>query len=162
METIIIGKKYFHRGKTVTDRLFGAGTSHPSLLPMRPRYADLFEALKDPDPIRADKAFDDILFERGNALPDLIEAYEPKTREPLVRYALVQLMGFTEDPRAIPTVMNALDDPHPDVRAEACRALEDLRARDALPNLQSRLEDMDIKVRQAAEETIRALGGWRS
>ena len=41
-------------------------------MPIRPRYVDLFEALKDPDPIRSDKAFDDILFERGNALPDLI------------------------------------------------------------------------------------------
>lgn len=129
---------------------------------MRPRYVDLIEALKDPDPIRADKAFDDILFDRGSALPDLIEAYGTMGGEPVVRYYLVQLMGFTEDPRAIPTVMGALDDPHPSVRAEACRALEDLRARDALPNLHSRLEDMDHKVRGAAEETIRALGGWRS
>ena len=129
---------------------------------MRPRYADLFEALKDADPIRADKAFDDILFDRGNALPDLIEAYGTKKFSVVVRYCLVQLMGFTEDPRAIPTVTSALDDPHPDVRAEACKALEDLRARDALPNLHSRLEDMDPKVRSAAEDTIRALGGWRS
>jgi len=129
---------------------------------MRARYADLFEALKDPDPVRSDKAFDDILFDRGNALPDLIEAYGMQREEYVVRYYIVQLMGFTEDPRAIPTVMEALDDPHPDVRAEACRALEDLRARDALPNLHSRLEDMDSKVRLAAEETIRALGGWRS
>ena len=129
---------------------------------MRPRYADLFEALKDADPIRADKAFDDILFDRGNALPDLIEAYGTKKFGVVVRYCLVQLMGFTEDPRAIPTVTSALEDPHPDVRAEACKALEDLRARDALPNLHSRLEDMDPKVRSAAEDTIRALGGWRS
>ena len=129
---------------------------------MRPRYADLFEALKDPDPVRADKAFDDILFDRGNALPCLIEAYDRPCDHPVVRYYLVQLMGFTEDPRAIPTVIAALDDPHPDVRAEACRALEDLRARDSLSNLHARLEDMEVKVRLAAEETIRALGGWRS
>ena len=81
--------------------------------------------------------------------------------EPVVRYYIVQLLGFTEDPRAIPTVNTALGDPHPTVRAEACRALEDLRARDSLPHLHSRLEDMDGKVRLAAEETIRALGGWR-
>ena len=128
---------------------------------MHPRYADLIEALKDPDIVRVDKAFDDILFDRGNALPDLIEAYGLPSDHPVVRYYLVQLMGFTEDPRAIPTVVTALDDPHPDVRAEACRALEDLRARDALSHLHARLEDMDIKVRSAAEETIRALGGWR-
>ena len=131
-------------------------------MPIRPRYVDLFEALKDPDPIRSDKAFDDILFDRGNALPDLIAAYGKQTEEPVVRDYLIQLMGFTEDPRAIPTVISALDDPHADVRAEACRALEDLRARDALPNLHARLEDMDAKVRLAAEETIRALGGWRT
>jgi HEAT repeat protein len=128
---------------------------------MRPRFADLFEALKHPDPVRADKAFDSILFERGNALPDLKEAYGMFKTEPVVRYYIVQLLGFTEDPRAIPTVTTALADPHPDVRAEACRALEDLRARDSLPKLHSRLEDMDAKVRVAAEETIRALGGWR-
>lgn len=129
---------------------------------MRPRYVDLIEALNDPDPIRSDKAFDDILFDRGNALPDLIEAYSMQQGKPIIRYYLVQLMGFTEDPRAIPTVISALDDKHPDVRAEACRALEDLRARDALVSLHARLEDMDAKVRLAAEETIRALGGWRT
>lgn len=129
---------------------------------MRPRYADLFEALKDPDPVRSDKAFDDILFDRADALPDLMEAFGKFSDAPLVRYYLVQLMGFTEDARAVPVVLEALGDPNADVRAEACRALEDLRARDALPQLQARLEDMDAKVRIAAEETIRALGGWRT
>ena len=129
---------------------------------MRPRYEDLFQALSDPDPARADKAFDSILFDRGNALPDLMEAYSKFQTEPVVRYYIVQLMGFTEDPRAIPVVTTALADTHPDVRAEACRALEDLRARDSLPQIHARLEDMELKVRLAAEETIRALGGWRS
>ena len=129
---------------------------------MRPRYADLFQALKDPDPVRSDKAFDDILFDRAEALPDLMEGFDKFGDAPLVRYYLVQLMGFTEDARAVPTVLSALGDTNADVRAEACRALEDLRARDALPHLQARLEDMDAKVRHAAEETIRALGGWRT
>ena len=129
---------------------------------MRPRYEDLFQALGDPDPVRSDKAFDSILFDRGNALPDLMEAYTSFQAEPVVRYYIVQLMGFTEDPRAIPVVTGALADAHPDVRAEACRALEDLRARDSLPQIHARLEDMELKVRLAAEETIRALGGWRS
>jgi HEAT repeat protein len=129
---------------------------------MRPRYADLFQALKDPDPVRSDKAFDDILFDRADALPDLMEAFDKFEDAPLVRYYLVQLMGFTEDARAVPVVLLALGDPNADVRAEACRALEDLRARDALPHLHARLEDMEVKVRLAAEETIRALGGWRT
>ena len=129
---------------------------------MRPRYAALLKALKDPDPVRSDKAYDAILFDRGEALPDLIEAYSVFSGDPTIRYYIVQLMGFSEDRRATDTVISALSDPDGIVRAEACRALEDLRARDALPELHARMEDMDSKVRMAAEETIRALGGWRS
>jgi HEAT repeat protein len=80
----------------------------------------------------------------------------------VLRFYVVQLMGFSEDPKAISPVVGALKDPDPLVRAEACRGLEDLRARDAIPQLQERLEDLDAKVRSAAEETLRALGGWRS
>ena len=129
---------------------------------MRPRYADLLRALSDPDPRRVDKAYDAILFDRGEALPDLVEAYQTYANDPVLRFYVVQLMGFSEDPKAIPPVVGALDDPDPLVRAEACRGLEDLRARDAIPQLQARLEDLDPKVRSAAEETLRALGGWRS
>ena len=129
---------------------------------MRPRYADLLRALSDPDPRRVDKAYDAILFDRGEALPDLVEAYQTYAEDPVLRFYVVQLMGFSEDPKAIAPVVGALDDPDPLVRAEACRGLEDLRARDAIPQLQERLEDLDPKVRSAAEETLRALGGWRS
>ena len=129
---------------------------------MRPRYADLLRALSDPDPRRVDKAYDAILFDRGEALPDLIEAYGFYKTNPVLRFYVVQLMGFSEDPKAISPVVGALKDPDPLVRAEACRGLEDLRARDAIPQLQERLEDLDAKVRSAAEETLRALGGWRS
>jgi len=129
---------------------------------LRPRYADLLRALSDPDPRRVDKAYDAILFDRGEALPDLVEAYQRFVDEPVLRFYVVQLMGFSEDPRAIPPVVHALEDPDPLVRAEACRGLEDLRARDSIAHLQARLEDLDPKVRSAAEETLRALGGWRS
>jgi HEAT repeat protein len=129
---------------------------------LRPRYADLLRALSDPDPRRVDKAYDAILFDRGEALPDLVEAYQAYADDPVLRFYVVQLMGFSEDPKAIPPVVGALQDPDPLVRAEACRGLEDLRARDAIPQIQGRLEDLDPKVRSAAEETLRALGGWRS
>jgi HEAT repeat protein len=131
-------------------------------MPLRPRYADLLQTIKDPDPRRADKAYDSILFDRGEALPDLVQAYTVYNADAVLRFYIVQLMGFSEDPRAIPPVVQALSDSSADVRAEACRALEDLRARDSLPQLHARLEDMDAKVRLAAEETIRALGGWRT
>ena len=125
---------------------------------MRPRYADLFEALTDPDPRRADAAFDAVLFDRAEALPDLAELYQLNPREPLLRFYAIQLMGFTEDPRAIPAVMEALHDHDPSVRAEACRALEDLRAREATPALRERTDDLDPEVRRSAREALEALG----
>ncbi len=125
---------------------------------MRPRYKDLFEALKDPDPERADQAFDSILFDRGEALPDLVECYKISTKDPLLRFYAVQLMGFSGDPRAIEAVIPALDDPQADVRAEACRALEDLRARDARDALEARTRDLDVDVRRAAREALENLG----
>ena len=124
---------------------------------MRPRYADLFEALCDPDPERADRAFDAILFDRANALPELAECYQTSKRNARLRYLSIQLMGFTEDPRAISLVIKALEDPHPLVRAEACRSLEDLGAVVARPVLQARLDDMDALVRKAASEALENL-----
>ncbi len=121
---------------------------------MRPRYADLFEALCDPEPERVDRAFDAILFDRGEALPDLAECYRISRRNAKLRYMLIQLLGFTEDPRAIPTVALALEDSHPLVRAEACRSLEDLKAQDHAPQLEARLQDMDAFVRKAAREAL--------
>jgi len=126
-------------------------------LTIRPRFADLFEALCDPDPERADRAFDSILFERGEALEDLRACYQESKRNAKLRYLLVQLMGFSGDARAIPMVMTALDDSHPVVRAEACRALEDLNAKAAREALRARLEDLDGDVRLAAEEALRGL-----
>jgi HEAT repeat protein len=124
---------------------------------MRDRYRDLFAALLDPDPHRADKAYDAVLFDRGEALPDLRELYET-AEDTRLRFYAVQLMGFSEDPRATETVVIALEDKVPTVRAEACRALEDLRARDACDALTARVEDLDVHVRRAAREAMNALG----
>jgi HEAT repeat protein len=121
---------------------------------MRPRYADLFEALCDPDPERADRAFDAILFDRAEALPELLECYQGAKRNARLRYLAIQLMGFTEDKRAIPMVLPALEDPHPLVRAEACRSLEDLNATQHRAALEARLGDMDALVRKAAAEAL--------
>lgn len=124
---------------------------------MRPRYADLFRALKDPDLARADAAYDALLFDRGEALPDLHEAYRTFRKDATLRFYAIQLMSFSGDPRAIPLVMEALSDPDPQVRAEACRGLEDLGARSALHALRARTEDLDGNVREAAEEALQAL-----
>ena len=88
---------------------------------MRPRYADLFEALEDPDPYRADAAYDAVLFDRGEALPDLEELYKTRGDNDNLRFLAIQLMGFSEDKRAIPLVVTALQDPSPRVRDEARR-----------------------------------------
>ena len=125
---------------------------------MRPRFADLFDALLDPDPSRADAAYDAILFERWEALGDLAELYSRSSGEESLRFLAVQLMGFTEDRAAIPLVVAALDDAAPSVRAEACRALEDLRARDAGDELKARVTDLDANVRRAARDALTALG----
>lgn len=125
---------------------------------MRPRYKDLFEALKDPDPQRADQAFDAILFDRGEAIPDLVECYRRSRKDPLLRFYAVQLLGFSGDRRALEPVLEALDDPEAEVRAEACRALEDLRVREAKEALEARTRDVDPEVRRAAREALEHLG----
>jgi HEAT repeat protein len=124
---------------------------------MRPRYRDLFSAMCDSDPYRADAAYDAVLFDRSEALPDLAELYRNSPREPKLRFYAIQLMGFTEDSRAIPMVMEALTDHDPTIRAEACRALEDLGAVDALEDLRDRVEDLDPEVRRAAREATAAI-----
>ena len=129
---------------------------------MRPRYADLFRALKDPDPARVDAAYDALLFDRGEALPDLVEAYRTSKKDPEIRFYAVQLLAFSEDPKATPYVMEALSDPDPMVRAEACRAIEDLHAREAIPALRARTEDLDATVREAARDALESLGFSRT
>jgi HEAT repeat protein len=125
---------------------------------MRPRYRDLFDAFLDPDPARADAAYDAVLFDRAEALPDLTELYNQSADEPGLRFYAIQLMGFSEAAEAIPIVERALKDEDPGVRAEACRALEDLRARDSGAALEEASEDADAKVRRAAREAMSALG----
>lgn len=124
---------------------------------IRPRYADLFEALCDPDQERADRAFDSILFDRGEAVPDLAQCYQEAPRNAKLRYYVVQLLAFSGDKRALPTVLQALRDRHPVVRAEACRGLEDLKATKHLAELEERLTDVDPGVREAAEQTLEVL-----
>ena len=126
---------------------------------MRKRYKDLFERMRDPDPVAADAAFDAVLFDRGGALPDLIECLERSRRDPVLRFLCVQLLGFSGAKAAIKPLLVALDDPEPSVRAEACRSLEDLRAHAAMEALRARLDDLDAEVRLAAAEAILGIEG---
>ena len=128
---------------------------------MRSRYRDLFTALLDPDPARADAAYDAVLFDRGDALDDLVELYDQSHEEPSLRFYAVQLMGFSDSKPAVPHVERALQDVDAAVRAEACRALEDLRARRSVEKLRGCMDDDDVRVRRAAREAVRMLGGGR-
>lgn len=124
---------------------------------MRTRYRELFQRLQNPNPRQVDEAYDSILFEREKAISDLIEGYRTETMPTQVRYLIIQLLGFTESNDALPVVIEALNDPEPKVRAEACRSLIDLRAKKTLSFLRQRLEDMDPDVRQAARDAISIL-----
>ncbi|MDP2310048.1 MAG: HEAT repeat domain-containing protein [Pseudomonadota bacterium] len=126
---------------------------------MRPRYADLFRRMRDPDPVAADAAFDAVLFDRAGALPDLIECFQKSRKDPLLRFLCVQLLGFSESPDALPVLLDALDDKHEMVRAEACRSLEDLAHPSAISHLEARLDDIDEEVRVAAAEALLAVRG---
>ena len=125
---------------------------------MRPRYADLFRRMRDPDPVAADAAFDAVLFDRADALPDLIECFQKSRKDPVLRFLCVQLLGFSESPQALPVLLEALEDKSPEVRAEACRSLEDLADAASIPHLEARLDDVDEEVRLAAAEALVAVG----
>jgi HEAT repeat protein len=121
---------------------------------VRPRYADLFRRMRDPDPELADAAFDAVLFDREQAVPDLTECFEKAKKDDEMRFLCVQLLGFSGARSAVPVLVAALSDKSPRVRAEACRSLEDLGAVDAVPVLRNRLDDMDEDVRMAAAEAL--------
>lgn len=121
---------------------------------MRPRYADLFQRMRDPDPVLSDAAFDAVLFDREDAIPDLAECYEKSRKDDELRFLVVQLLGFSGSRKAIPALLVALDDREPKVRAEACRSLEDINSRECIPALEARLGDLDEGVRIAAAEAL--------
>lgn len=109
----------------------------------------------------ADAAYDSILFDREEAVPDLAEYFSKNKRDADARFLAVQLLGFSGSERAIPVLLEALADTNADVRAEACRALEDLNHPATIPELESRLTDLSEDVRLAASdalETLRAAG----
>jgi hypothetical protein len=124
-----------------------------------PRYAELFQALLDTNQERADKAFDDILFDRQLAVPALIEQLFRSKGNHNMRYLCVQLLGFSESPLAIEPILLALQDTDVFVRKEACMALEDLKivTADVFEALEDRLCDLNPEVAQAANECIEFL-----
>ncbi len=136
-----------------------ARSSHDKPDGVRPRYKDLFDRMRDPDPVAADAAFDAVLFDREGAIPDLIECLDRSKKDTVLRFLCVQLLGFSGSKLALPALVAALEDKEPSVRAEACRSLEDLKAHDAVSSLRTHLDDLDPEVRLAAAEAILAIEG---
>ena len=124
---------------------------------MRPRYTDLFLRMRDPDSVAADAAFDAVLFDRAEALPDLLECLDKSKKDPVLRFLCVQLLGFSGSPAALPSLIDALTDKSPLVRAEACRSLEDLGQPASLAALEAHVDDLDEEVRHAAAEAVATL-----
>ncbi len=124
---------------------------------MRARYIELFRRMLDPNPRLADAAYDAVLFDREEAVPDLIECYQKSPRDARTRFFTVQLLGFSSAQAAVPTLIAALRDEDEAVRAEACRSLEDLSAEVAIPDIERLLADHEASVREAATDAIQAL-----
>jgi len=100
-----------------------------------------------------------VLFDREEALPDVVECYGLSHDDALMRYFMVQLMAFSGSKGAVKPLIRALEDPDPLVRVEACRGLEDLRSKTAMPALRARLTDLDADVREAASDALEAIRG---
>lgn len=126
---------------------------------MRPRYEALFQRMRDPDPDAADAAFDAVLFDREQAVPDLVECYQRSKKDAILRFLVVQLLGFSGARAAVAACVAALDDKDAAVRAEACRSLEDLGAKETVEAIEARLSDLDEQVRLAAQEALDGLRG---
>jgi len=71
-------------------------------------------------------AFDAVLFDRGQPLPHIIDCYKLAESDHILRFYAIQLLGFSGSSNAVDTLVFALNDPEPLVRAEACRSLEDI------------------------------------
>ena len=75
-----------------------------------------------------------------------------------VRIAAVQALSVLTDPRALPTVLAALDDPAWEVRAQAAACAGKLGSLDALEKLEHLLRDEQWWVRYHAAEALYRLG----
>jgi hypothetical protein len=81
-------------------------------------------------------------------------------KDPLVRAAAAEALGKIGDPRAIPPLIKALDDERYMVRWDAVKALGELKAGPAIPNLERVAKtDRQSDVRLAAVNVLGKIGG---
>jgi len=116
-----------------------------------------FQQLRSRDAAERTKASNALLRFGNEIVPRLIEEYgSDYTR---VRFEVVQLLGKLKDPRAVPTLIAALNDKSASVAAAAAWALGEVRTPEALPELLRCADDASKKVRRYV---IYALGPCHS
>lgn len=95
---------------------------------------------------------------QADALDKLARAVEQNGNFKVRLKAAHKLARF-EDPRAVETLVFALTDPHPLVRASAANSLGRMKQRSALPKLCSLQRDADDFVRRTAQSALANFGG---
>lgn len=101
------------------------------------------------------------LGERRNAdVTNILCAVLETDKDPLVRAAAAEALGKIGNPSAIPTLVKALDDERYMVRWDAVKALGELKAGPAIPNLERVAKtDRQSDVRLAAVNALGKIGG---
>ena len=92
---------------------------------------------------------------RSTGLPRRRRSRDPSTA---LRVAVVQALSVLDDPRALPAVLSALDDPAWEVRAQAAACAGKLGSGEAVPRLERLLRDEQWWVRFHAAESLFRLG----
>ncbi|MCS7223815.1 MAG: HEAT repeat domain-containing protein [Armatimonadetes bacterium] len=81
-----------------------------------------------------------------------------KSRDPLVRWGAIAVLGTIGSPSALPVLKRAVSDKEPEVRAAAVAALGDLGDASAVPVLIAALSDKDRYVQAHAERALEEIG----
>jgi HEAT repeat protein len=103
---------------------------------------------------------EDVLAEVNNpeAFPLLIELVKKQSNPFIIRSCAAHGLGNIGDPRAIPVLVEALNDENPFVRSQVAEALGNIRDASAIPVLIRILKDEDSKVREMAAGALGKIG----
>ncbi|MEM7334778.1 MAG: HEAT repeat domain-containing protein [Chloroflexota bacterium] len=94
-------------------------------------------------------------------VPKIIqEAYEEEDLG--MQLSAVFAMGNSADPKWLPTIINEMDNPNDQMRAEAARAAGSIGKSDAISDLTDLTEDDDLDVQLAAIHALGQIGGETS
>jgi HEAT repeat protein len=85
--------------------------------------------------------------------PRAVAVLVPYLKDHDISYKVPWALGEIGDRAAIPPLIDALNDPSPDVRVASIEALEDLLATDALPRLRQLLQDNE-RIHTGSLETV--------